>query len=42
MKNNPLQDDSDAGADSGEGDHSDKDGSVAGGGLNKLTGPSPS
>ena len=42
MKNNPLQDDGDAGADSGEGDHSDKDGSVAGGGLNKLTGPSPS
>ena len=41
MKNNPLQDDGDAGADSGEGDHSDKDGSVAGGKLNKLTGSSP-
>ena len=38
MKNNPLQDDGDAGADSGEGDHSDKDGSVAGRELNKLTG----
>ena len=36
MKNNPLQDDGDAGADSGEGDHSDKDGSVAGGELDRA------